>query len=370
MIVGVLKEQKAEENRAALTPAGVELFHGRGHTVLLETGTGIPSGFEDAEYENAGASIMDAPEKIFQQAEMILRVKEPQPFEYEWIREGQIYFSYLHLAASESLTHKLMETKAVFIAYETIRKPGGSLPLLTPMSEVAGAMAVQEGAKYLETAQGGGGVLIGGVPGVEPALVLVIGGGVVGLNASKKAAGMGARVHVLDVKPDRLRYLSDILPINCFPQMSNPAVIRDRVARADIVIGAPLVPGEKTPILVDVEMVKSMKKGAVLIDVSIDQGGCFETSRETTHADPVYVQHDVVHYAVSNMPGAVPRTSTVALTNATLPYALQIADRGWAVAARENPEIKEGINIANGKVIYAGVADTFGMAHTPVDEVL
>lgn len=368
MIVGVPKEIKAEENRVAITPAGVEIMRHQGHTVLFQTGAGEASGFEDDAYVAAGAEIVEKSESIFECAEMILRVKEPQPSEARFLREGQIYFAYLHLASNESLTRALMDRGSVNIAYETVQKPNGSLPLLTPMSEVAGAMAIQEGAKYLEMAQGGDGALLGGVPGVDPGMVLILGGGVVGLRAAKTACGLGARVYVLDINLDRLRYLSDIMPGNCFVLMSNPAVIRDLIARADVVVGAVLVPGARTPTLVTRDILQTMKKGAVLVDVAIDQGGCFETSRETTHAQPTYLVDGIVHYAVSNMPAAVPRTSTLALTNATLPYALQIANKGWQRAMRENPEIRRGANVIMGRVAHAGVADAFGLDFTPFEE--
>lgn len=370
MIVGVLKEIRANENRAAITPAGVEVFRLHGHGVLVEKQAGAPSGFEDAEYIKAGAEIIDAPGDIFSRADMILRVKAPEPSEFELLRDGQIYFSYLHLAAAEDVARAMIQSGAVGIAYETIQKSNGSLPLLTPMSEVAGPMAVQEGAKYLEMAQGGHGVLLGGVPGVDPGTVVVLGGGTVGLNAAKMAAGLGARVYILDPGLDRLRYLSDVMPPNCFALMSGPAAVRDLIPKADLVVGAVLVPGSKTPTMITREMLESMKKGAVLVDVAIDQGGCFETSRETTHAQPTYEVDGVVHYAVSNMPGAVPRTSTMALTNATLPYALDLADKGWPEAMRQNPEIKRGANIVNGKVTYKGVAEALNLEYTPIDRCL
>jgi alanine dehydrogenase len=301
---------------------------------------------------------------------MIMRVKEPQPFEFELIRKDQIYFSYLHLAASEDLTRALIKRKAVCIAYETIQKDDGSLPLLTPMSEVAGPMAIQQGAKYLEMAQGGHGVLLGGVPGVDPATVVIIGGGAVGINAAKMASGLGAKVYILDIDLDRLRYLSDVMTSQCVTLMSSPAAIRDVLPKADVVVGGVLVPGSKTPTLVTRQMLKTMKKGSVLVDVSIDQGGCFETSRETTHADPTYTVDGIVHYAVSNMPGALPRTSTLALNNATLPYAVEIADKGWKKAMQENSEIKRGANVVSGHVTYNGVADTFGFEHVNIDKLI
>ncbi len=370
MIVGVLKEIKAEENRVSMTPWGVEVMKQNGHRILVEKNAGSRSGFEDARYVEHGAEIVETPKEIFGRSEMIMRVKEPQPSEYELLRGDQIYFAYLHLAASEEVTRALIKAGSVNIAYETIQKADGSLPLLIPMSEVAGQMAVQEGAKYLEMAHGGDGVLLGGVPGVDPGTVLIIGGGVVGLNAAKKACGLGAKVYVLDIDLDRLRYLSDVMPGNCFILASSPATIRDLIKRTDVVVGAVLVPGGRTPTLVIRDMLNTMKKGAVLIDVSIDQGGCFETSRETTHANPTYIVDDIVHYAVSNMPGGVPKTSTIALTNATLPYVLEIADKGWQRAMKENPEIKLGANVVKGKITYKAVADAFGLEYTSIDVLL
>ncbi|MBW1696578.1 MAG: alanine dehydrogenase [Deltaproteobacteria bacterium] len=370
MIVGVLKEIKANENRAAMTPAGVEIMTQSGHTVLIEKNLGVGSGFDDAHYIQAGAEIVDSPAEIYARAGMVMHVKEPLPSEYDLIRENQIVFTYLHLAASEELTQALIKSGSIDIAYETIQKADGSLPLLTPMSEVAGRMAIQQGAKYLEMAHGGNGVLLGGVPGVDPGTVLIIGGGEVGTNAAKMACGLGAKVYILDTRLQRLRYLSDIMPKNCFPLMSSPATIRKLVREADVIVGAVLIPGAKAPKLVTREMLKIMKKGAVMVDVAIDQGGCFETSRPTTHVDPIYTIDGVVHYCVTNMPGAVAKTSTQALTNATLPYALEIANRGWENACRENPEIKQGVNIVKGKVTCRGVADAFGMEYLPIDALL
>jgi len=370
MIVGILKEIKAEENRVCMSPGGVEFMQLHGHQILVEKKAGKASGFTDAAYKKAGAEIVDSAKDIFKRAKMIMRVKEPQPFELQLIRKGQIYFSYLHLAASEELTRALVKSKAVCIAYETIQKADGTLPLLTPMSEVAGPMAVQQGAKYLEMAQGGHGVLLGGVPGVDPGTVVIIGGGAVGINAAKMASGLGAKVYILDIDLDRLRYLSDVMPSQCVTLMSSPAAIRDVLPQADLVVGGVLVAGSKTPTLVTREMLGTMKKGSVLVDVSIDQGGCFETSRETTHADPIYTLDGIVHYAVSNMPGALPRTSTLALNNATLPYALEIASKGWKKAMQQNPEIKAGANVVAGKVTYQGVAETVGLKYEPIDRLL
>ena len=370
MIVGILKEIKAEENRVCMTPAGVEVMIQNGHTLLVEKDGGKGSGFEDEDYQKAGAEIVATPQEIFERAEMVMHVKEPLPAEYGLIREDQIVFTYLHLAAAEELTHALIKSKSINIAYETIQKTDGSLPLLTPMSEVAGRMATQQGAKYLEMAQGGHGVLLGGVPGVDPGTVVVIGGGVVGVNAAKMACGLGAKVYILDMNLDRLRYLSDVMPANCIPLMASPATTRKLVKEADVVIGAVLVAGAKAPKLVTREMLKTMQKGSVLVDVAIDQGGCFETSRATTHSDPIFEVEGIVHYCVANMPGAVAKTSTIALTNATLPYAVQIANKGWQRAMHENPEIKLGANVMKGKVTYQAVAETFGLEYTPIETLL
>ena len=370
MIVGILKEIKAEENRISMTPAGVEIMIQNGHTLLVEKDGGKGSGFEDEVYKNAGAEIVDTPQEIFERAEMVMHVKEPLSAEYDLIREDQIVFTYLHLAAAEELTHALIKSKSICIAYETIQKADGSLPLLTPMSEVAGRMATQQGAKYLEMAQGGHGILLGGVPGVDPGTVVVIGGGVVGINAAKMACGLGAKVYILDMNLDRLRYLSDVMPANCIPLMASPATTRKLVKEADVVIGAVLVAGAKAPKLVTREMLKTMQKGSVLVDVAIDQGGCFETSRPTTHSDPIFEVDGIVHYCVANMPGAVAKTSTIALTNATLPYAVEIANKGWQRAMQENPEIKLGANVMNGKVTYKAVAETFDLEFTPIDTLL
>jgi len=370
MIIGILKEIKTEENRVSMTPAGVEVMIQNGHTLLVEKDGGKGSGFEDEDYIKAGAEILAIPQEIFERAEMVMHVKEPLPAEYGLIREDQIVFTYLHLAAAEELTHALIKSKSINIAYETIQKADGSLPLLTPMSEVAGRMATQQGAKYLEMAQGGHGVLLGGVPGVDPGTVVVIGGGVVGINAAKMACGLGAKVYILDMNLDRLRYLSDVMPANCIPLMASPATTRKLVKEADVVIGAVLVAGAKAPKLVTREMLKTMQKGSVLVDVAIDQGGCFETSRATTHSDPIFEVEGIVHYCVANMPGAVAKTSTIALTNATLPYAVQIANKGWQRAMRENPEIKLGANVMKGKVTYQAVAETFGLEYTPIDTLL
>jgi alanine dehydrogenase len=370
MIVGILKEIKAEENRVCMTPAGVEVMKQNGHSVLVEKNAGMGSGFNDNAYASAGAEIVDTPQEIFTRAEMVMHVKEPLSSEYELIRKGQIVFTYLHLAAAEELTHVLIKSGSINIAYETIQKPDGSLPLLTPMSEVAGRMAIQQGAKYLEMAQGGHGVLLGGVPGVDPGTVVIIGGGIVGTNAAKMACGLGAKVYILDMNLERLRYLSDVMPRNCFLLMSKPTTVRRLIKEADVVVGAVLIPGAKAPKLITRKMLKTMKKGAVLVDVAIDQGGCFETSKPTTHGEPIYTVDGVVHYCVANMPGAVPKTSTLALTNATLPYAVEIANKGWKKAMQENPEIRFGANVIKGKVTYQGVAEAFGLEFTEIDKLL
>jgi len=370
MIVGVPKEIKADEHRVSMTPAGVEILKQKGHAVIVEHGAGESSGFDDASYVRAGAETLGTAREIFEKSEMILRVKEPQPSEYALLKKGQIYFAYLHLAASEEVTRAFIKAGSVAIGYETVQRENGSLPLLIPMSEVAGRMAIQQGAKYLEMAQGGHGVLLGGVPGVDPGRVLILGGGSVGSHAARTACGLGANVYLLEINPSRLRYLSDIMPKNCFVVMSTPAAIRDLVTRADVVVGAALVPGARTPRLVSREMLNTMKKGAVVVDVAIDQGGCVETSRETTHTQPTYVVDGVVHYCVSNMPGGLPRTSTLALTNATLPYIEALADKGWRKAMQDNAGIRRGANVVKGKIAHPGVAGALGLECTPVEKLL
>jgi len=369
MIIGILKEIKADENRVCMTPAGVGVMVANGHTVFVEKNAGNGSGFEDSAYEIAGAEIVNTSQEVFNLSEMVMHVKEPLPQEYDLIKEGQIVFTYLHLAAAEELTHALIKSKSIDIAYETIQKGDGSLPLLTPMSEVAGRMAIQQGAKYLEVIHGGCGVLLGGVPGVDPGTVVIIGGGVVGINAAKMACGLGAKVYVLDMNSDRLRYLSDVMPANCFSLMANPATTRKLIKEADVVVGAVLVTGAKAPTLINHKMLQTMKKGAVLVDVAIDQGGCFETSKATTHGNPIYNVDGVVHYCVANMPSAVAKTSTMALTNATLPYAVEIANKGWKRAFKESEEIRLGANIVHGNVTYKAVADAFQLDYTPINEL-
>ena len=370
MITGILKEIKTEEYRVSMTPAGVEIMKHSGHTVLVEKNAGLGSGFDDKAYAAAGAEIVKTAKEVYDRSGMVMHVKEPMPSEYDLIRKGQIVFTYLHLAANETLTRAMIKSKSVDIAYETIQKADGSLPLLIPMSEVAGRMAIQEAAKYLEMEYGGGGVLLGGVPGVEPATVLVIGAGTVGTQAARMACGLGAKVYVVDSSLPRLRYLSDVMPPNCFTAMSSPETIRRLIRKADAVIGSVLIPGAKTPKLVTRDMLKTMKKGSILVDVAIDQGGCFETSKATTHKDPVYTIDGIIHYCVGNMPGAVARTSALALTNATLPYAVEIANKGWKKAMKENPEIRKGANVIKGEITFQGVADAFGMKFTPIDKLL
>jgi len=370
MIVGILKEIKTEENRVAMTPAGVEVMVGKGHTVLVEALAGAGSGFGDPAYQSAGAEIVATAAEIYARAQLVMHVKEPQPPEYGLIRAGQIVFTYFHFAASLELTQAVMKSGAVAIAYETITDAENTLPLLTPMSEVAGRMAAQQAAKYSERAQGGRGILLGGVPGVAPATVLVLGGGVVGTHAAQMACGLGAKVYLLETNLTRLRHLAEVMPRNCFPIMSSPATLRELLKEADVVIGAVLLRGAKTPKLVSREMLKSMKKGAVLVDVDIDQGGCFETSHPTTHSAPTFEVDGILHYCVPNMPGAVPLTSTVALTNATLPYAVTIAGGEWHEVIRRHPGIRAGVNVALGKVTYRGVAEAFNIEYTPVDRLL
>ena len=370
MLIGVPKEIKDDEYRVALTPAGAELLASAGHQLLVEQGAGLGSGFTDDYYENAGAHIADSADEVWARAEMIIKVKEPISGEWPKMREGQVVFTYLHFAASEELTKAFLESGVVAIAYETVELPSGELPLLTPMSEVAGRMAVQEGAKYLEKPQGGLGVLLGGVPGVLPGKVLILGGGVVGTNAAKVAAGLGARVSIMDIDLARLRYLDDVMPANVSLLFSTPYAIRKQVGDADLIIGAVLIPGAKAPHLISSEDLGLMRPGTVIVDVAVDQGGCVETIRATTHHDPVYVVDHVIHYAVANMPGGVPRTSTLALTNATLPYALALANKGWRKACLDDSSLRLGVNAVEGHVTYRGVAEAFGMECRDADDFL
>jgi alanine dehydrogenase len=370
MIVGVPKEIKSHENRIAVVPGGVEALTARGHQVLVEAGGGVGSGFEDAAYEAVGAEILADVDDLWGRSEMIVKVKEPIASEYDRIRQDQVVFTYFHFAADEKLTRAILEKKCVAIAYETVQLPTGELPLLTPMSEVAGRMAVQEGAKYLEKNQGGCGVLLGGVPGVLPAEVVILGGGVVGTNAAWIAAGFGAHVTILDLDLDRLRYLSDVMPANVDTLFSNRRNIVDQLSKADLLVGAVLLPGAKAPSLVLRDDLKLMKDGSVIVDVAVDQGGCVETVRPTTHDDPIFVVEGVIHYCVANMPGAVPRTSTLALTNATSPYMLALATKGWVGACQDDPDLALGLNAVDGKLTYAAVGEAFGIESVDVSEVL
>lgn len=370
MIIGVPKEIKTNEARVALTPGGALELTKRGHTVYVQSTAGVGSGFEDAEYIGAGAKILATADEVWAIADMIMKVKEPIAEEYGRCRKDQLIFTYFHFASSEPLTHAMIKSGAVCLAYETVETPDRQLPLLIPMSEVAGRMAIHEGAKYLEKPVKGRGVLLGGVPGVSPGKVMVIGGGIVGTHAAKMAAGLGAQVTLMDVSLQRLRYLSDVMPANVVTMFSNEYNIRQLVQTHDLIIGAVLIPGAKAPKLITRDMLKTMHAGTVIVDVAVDQGGCIETTKPTTHENPIYIIDDVVHYCVANMPGAVPFTSTVALTNATLPYALQLAGKGWQQACRDNNELKLGLNVVGGKVVYAGVAEAFNLPLQSVEEVL
>jgi len=365
MLIGVPCETKQDEYRVAMLPVGVEELTRAGHQVLVQAGAGLGSGIPDADYAAHGARIVESADEVFSQAELIVKVKEPQAVECPKLRSGQILFTYLHFAASEELTRSVLATGATAVAYETLQGPGGSLPCLTPMSEVAGRMSVQEGAKYLERPQEGRGILLSGVPGVQPANILILGGGVVGKNAAQIAAGFQANVVITDVNVDRLRYLEDILPSNVTTLYSDRHNIRQQLQIADLVIGAILIPGAKAPRLVTREDLKIMKPGAVVIDVCIDQGGCFETSHPTTHSHPTYVVDGIVHYCVTNMPGAVGRTSTYALCNVTFPYVLQIANRGLAGACQVFPGLTAAVNMDRGQVTNRAVAETFGLPYVP-----
>jgi len=370
MIIGVPKEIKNNENRVALTPAGVAEMVKSGHTVYVQATAGMGSGFSDEDYIHAGATMLPTIEDVYAIAEMIMKVKEPIASEYKLIKKDQILFTYFHFASGEPLTMAMIESGSICLAYETVEMPDRSLPLLVPMSEVAGRMSIQEGAKYLEKTYGGYGVLLGGVPGVPPAKVLIIGGGIVGTEAAKMAGGLGADVTIIDVSLKRLRYLDDIMPANVKTLMSNEYNIREMVRNADVIIGAVLIPGAVAPKLITRDMIPTMKPGTVLVDVAVDQGGCFETTVPTTHDHPTFVIDHVIHYCVANMPGAVPRTSTLALTNATLPYALQIANKGWKQACVESEPLRKGLNVVKGKVVYEGVAEAFGLPYQDVQTVL
>lgn len=366
MIVGIPKEVKRDEYRVAILPVGAEEFVRAGHQVIIEKDSGIGSGLTNEQYVEAGATLVDSAEEVFAQADMILKVKEPQPEEYALIRKGQIVFTYFHFAASEQLTQGMIDSGAICLAYETLRDQRGTLPLLTPMSEVAGRMSIQEGAKYLEKPQMGQGILLGGVPGVAPAHITILGGGIVGANAAKIAAGFNADVNILDISMDRLRYLDDVMPPNVNVLFSDRHVIRHQLQLADLVVGAVLIPGAKAPMLVSREDLKLMKPGSVIIDVAVDQGGCIETSHPTTHSDPTYLIDDVLHYCVANMPGAVGRTSTFALCNVTLPWALRVAKNGVEASLASSPELQTALNIHTGRVTNKPVADTFDLPYEPL----
>ena len=366
MIIGIPKEIKNNENRVALTPAGAKELVKKGHTVYVQHTAGQNSGFPDAAYEEAGARILPTIEEVYGRAEMIVKVKEPIAGEYAFVRPGQVVFTYFHFASEEALTVAMMNSGSICIAYETVENPDHTLPLLIPMSEVAGRMSIQEGARFLEKPQGGKGILLGGVPGVKPAKVLVLGGGVVGHNAALMAAGLGADVTIADISLPRLRYLNEVMPANVKTLYSSAHSIEQELPSTDLVIGAVLIPGAKAPHLISRDMLPLLKKGSVLVDVAIDQGGCFETSHPTTHADPVYEVDGILHYCVANIPGAVPQTSTWALTNATLPYVIQLADKGWKRASEENQGLKLGLNIVEGKIVYPAVADAFGFPFYPL----
>lgn len=370
MIIGLLKEIKRGENRVALTPVGVAALVARGHQLLVEAGAGNGSLIPDEAYQDAGAKIVTTASDIFSRAEMILHVKEPQPSEYPLVRSGQMLFTFFHFAASEPLTRAMIDSDAVCIAYETVGDDRGGLPILLPMSEVAGRMAAQEAAKCLERGAGGRGILLGGVPGVMPATIVVLGGGTVGTEAARMACGLGAKVYLLETDAHRLRYLAAALPQNCTVLMSNPPQIRALLGQADAIIGAVLLRGAKAPHLITRDMLSLLQPGAVLIDVAIDQGGCFETSRPTTHEEPTFIVDGILHYCVANIPGAVPLTATPALTNATLPYIVALADQGWRTAARNDARIAAGINIAHGQVTCAAVAEAFGQAYTGIETIL
>lgn len=370
MQIGIPKEIKANEHRVALVPAGVAALVAAGHSVWVEQGAGLGSGFSDEQYVTAGAQITPDADAVWAVAELIVKVKEPIRAEWSRIRAGQIIFTYFHFAADRELTEAHLASGATCIAYETVALPSGELPLLTPMSEVAGRMAVQEGAKYLEKHHGGSGVLLGGVPGVAPAHVLVIGGGVVGSNAARMAAGLGARVTLLDMSLERLRHLADVLPANVQTLYSNRHTLLEQLATADLVIGGVLIPGAAAPKLILREDLRLMRPGAVIVDVAVDQGGCFETTHPTTHQEPTYLVDGIVHYAVANMPGGVPRTSTLALTNATFPYVLQLANKGWQQALRDNRALRQGLNVAAGQVSYRAVAEAFGLPYAAADGFL
>lgn len=370
MNIGIPKEIKPQENRVAIQPGGVMTLVQQGHKVMVEKDAGLGSGFSDVEYVAAGAQIESDVDALWAASDMIMKVKEPIAEEYGRIKEGQILFTYFHFAADKTLTQAIIDSKCIAIAYETVEKVDRSLPLLIPMSEVAGRMATQEGAKFLEKAMGGRGVLMGGIPGVPPANTLVLGGGIVGVNAAKIAAGMGSNTTIMDINMPRLRYLDDVMPKNITTLFSSEANIRAMLPTVDLIIGAVLKPGAKAPHLITREMLSHMRPGTVLVDVAIDQGGCFETSKPTTHQDPVYFVDEILHYCVANMPGAVPYTSTLGLTNVTLPYAVALANKGWKQAVKDDAELLKGVNIIEGTIVYEDVADAFSMEWSTVNQML
>ncbi len=370
MIIGVPKEIKNNENRVALTPSGAFELIKRGHSVFIQSTAGEGSGFQDKHYKDVGAKILKTIEAVYKKAEMIMKVKEPIKSEYKLIRKDQLVFTYFHFASYKPLTMAMIKSKSVCLAYETVEMPDRTLPLLIPMSEVAGRMAIQQGAKYLEKPVKGRGVLLGGVPGVPPGKVLILGGGVVGTQAAKMAAGLGAQVTILDIDLNRLRQLADIMPANVTTLYSSEFTIRRLIKDHDLIVGAVLIPGAKAPNLITREMLSEMSDGTVLVDVAVDQGGCIETCKPTTHAKPTYIIDDIVHYCVANMPGAVPYTSTMALTNATLPYAIELANKGWQKACTDNIPLKKGLNVVKGKVVYKGVADAFDLKYEDVEQFL
>ena len=370
MMIGIPKEIKSSEYRVSMLPVGVEQLVKANHTVFVEVDAGIGSGIPNEDYVVAGAELLETSPEVFDAADLIVKVKEPLPEEYGYLHEGQVVFTYFHFAANEDLTHAMIDRKIVCVAYETIQTADDELPLLTPMSEVAGKMAIQEGAKYLEKPMMGRGILLGGVPGVAPAKVLILGGGVVGTNAVKVAAGLGAEVTIMDVNLRRLRYLDDIMPPNVITLMSDPHTIREKIREVDLLIGAVLIPGGRAPHLVTEKMVSTMRPGAVIVDVAVDQGGCAETTRPTTHQTPTFIKRGVVHYCVANMPGAVGRTSTYALANVTRSYVLALANKGWRLAMQEDAALGKGLNIAEGKICFEAVAEAFGMAYCPVETLI
>ncbi|MDT0558609.1 alanine dehydrogenase [Ichthyenterobacterium sp. W332] len=360
MTIGIPKEIKNNENRVGMTPAGVFELTKNAHTVFVQSTAGNGSGFFDEDYQNAGATILDTIEEVYASSDMIVKVKEPIKQEYALVKPSQILFTYFHFASSEALTKAMIKSKAICIAYETVENKDGSLPLLTPMSEVAGRMAIQQGAKYLEKPIKGRGVLLGGVPGVPPGKVLILGAGVVGIQAAKMAAGLGAHVTIMDIDMNRLRHVNDIMPNHVVTEFSSEFNIRQRIKNHDLIVGGVLLKGAKAPKLITKEMLKDMRPGTVIVDVAVDQGGCIETTKPTTHEDPTFIIDDVVHYCVANMPGAVPYTSTLALTNVTLPYILKLANNGWQETCASNPSLYKGLNIVNGKIVYKEIAEAFG----------